>query len=95
MRPVEKRQQRSDRRAHGEGEGSERRERTAGMSDTILIRKCDGCGKVTAFDMNATVKHKREMQFMGQTVYEVPKSEIASHRANMGSCKCGKKGRQS
>lgn len=65
------------------------------MSDTILIRKCDGCGKVTAFDMNATVKHKREMQFMGQTVYEVPKSEIASHRANMGSCKCGKKGRQS
>lgn len=40
-----------------------------------LIRQCDKCGQTTAFDLDVTTKHRREMQMVGQTVREVPKEE--------------------
>ena len=48
------------------------------MSETnmALIRRCDGCGAMRAYDREASLKAKRAMAMMGQTVYEVPLCEL-------------------
>lgn len=57
------------------------------MKDEMaLIRKCDKCGMITAIDLDVTLKHKREMQMVRQTVHEVTKEEALKLWKNAGAC---------
>jgi hypothetical protein len=56
---------------------------TDGMA---LIRKCDKCGMITAIDLDVTLKHKRDMQMVGQTVMEVTRAEAMDLWKNAGAC---------
>lgn len=62
--------------------------RTSPPRCSALIRRCDGCQTVTAIDLDNTLKHKREMQLMGQTVYEVTEDEARTHFKSAGPCRC-------
>jgi hypothetical protein len=59
---------------------------------SALIRRCDGCQTVTAIDLENTLKHKMEMQLLGQTVYEVTEDEVRSQIKSAGPCRCSKGG---
>ena len=62
--------------------------RTSPPRCSALIRRCDGCQTVTAIDLDNTLKHKREMQLLGQTVYEVTGEEARTHFKSAGPCRC-------
>jgi hypothetical protein len=55
-----------------------------------LIRTCDGCGVVTAFDVDNIPEHKADMEMDGQTITEVTMSGLRSiqERGNIGPCRC-------
>lgn len=57
---------------------------------SALIRRCDVCRTVTAIDLDNTLKHKRRMQLLGQTVYEVTEEEARTHFRSAGPCRCEK-----
>ena len=60
---------------------------------TALIRTCNGCGTVTALDLDNTPDHWREMQWPGQTVKAVTEAEARQAWRNAGPCRCGVKER--
>ena len=60
---------------------------------SALIRRCDGCQTVTAIDLDNTLKHKRQMQLLGQTVYKVTEDEARTHFRSAGPCRCGQNAR--
>ena len=55
---------------------------------SALIRRCDKCQTVTAIDLDLTMKHKREMQMLGQTVSEVTEAEAMRLWRGAGPCRC-------
>lgn len=57
-------------------------------SKTALIRICDGCGVVTAVDMENTPGHKAEMYVRGQTIQEVTKEDALLIWKKAGRCMC-------
>lgn len=57
--------------------------------NTALIRICNGCGVVTAIDMDNTPEHKKDMELHGHTIYEV--SDAMTYWKTAGKCKCGEK----
>lgn len=61
---------------------------TRKAEQSALIRRCDGCQVVTAIDLDNTLKHKREMQMIGQTVYEVSEDDARTHFKSAGPCQC-------
>ena len=44
---------------------------------------------MTAIDLANTLRHKRQMQLLGQTVYEVTEEEARTHFRSAGPCRCG------
>jgi hypothetical protein len=62
--------------------------RTSPPRCSALIRRCDWCQTVTAIDLDNTLKHKRQMQMLGQTVYEVTEDEARTHFRSAGPCRC-------
>ena len=58
------------------------------MKRESLIRRCNTCQKVTAIDLDNTLGHKREMQMLGQTVYEVSHAEAMEMWKAAGKCRC-------
>jgi hypothetical protein len=58
-----------------------------------LIRRCDSCGIPTAVDLIGTAEHQREMQAIGETVYETTRAKaIFAWETKMGRCECRKNG---
>ncbi|MCK9571590.1 hypothetical protein M0R72_21750 [Candidatus Pacearchaeota archaeon] len=55
-----------------------------------LIRTCDGCGVVTAFDVDNTPEHKADIELYGGTVTEISMAELNSMRdsGRVGPCRC-------
>ncbi len=62
--------------------------RTSPPRCSALIRRCDGCQTVTAIDLDNTLKHKRDMQMLGQTVHEVTEDEAMRLWQGAGPCRC-------
>ncbi len=62
--------------------------RTSPPRCLALIRRCDGCQTVTAIDLDNTLKHKRDMQMLGQTVHEVTEDEAMRLWQGAGPCRC-------
>ena len=62
--------------------------RTSPPRCSALIRRCDGCQTVTAIDLDLTMKHKREMEMLGQTVSEVTEAEAMRLWRGAGPCRC-------
>ncbi|MCK9435005.1 MAG: hypothetical protein M0R32_09355 [Candidatus Cloacimonetes bacterium] len=55
-----------------------------------LIRICDICKNVTAIDLDNSIDNKKEMELPGQTVLEVPLTEIAERFKSASHCECKK-----
>ena len=55
---------------------------------SALIRTCDGCGMVTAIDLDAMPQYRAEMRMRGQTVREVDHETAMLAWKTAGPCKC-------
>lgn len=53
-----------------------------------LVRRCDGCGNITAIDLENTPENKEEMQYPGQTVYEVTQERAMDLWKTACKCAC-------
>jgi hypothetical protein len=54
-----------------------------------LIRRCNGCHRVTAIDVEDTPEHRRQMEMHGQTVEVVTRRKADMHWFEGGPCVCG------
>ena len=55
---------------------------------TAFVRLCNGCGIITAIDLDPTPEHWEEMSLEGQTVYVIPREEAIKRFKTAGKCKC-------
>jgi len=55
-----------------------------------LIRICDTCKKVTAIDLDNSIDNKKEMELPGQTVLEIPLTEMSEKYKSANQCECKK-----
>jgi hypothetical protein len=55
---------------------------------SALIRRCNGCRRVTAVDVEDTPEHRREMEMPGQTVEVVTRRDADMHWYEGGPCIC-------
>jgi hypothetical protein len=55
-----------------------------------LIRVCNTCKVVTAIDLDNSIDNKKEMEMPGQTVLEIPLTEMSEKYKSANRCECKK-----
>lgn len=64
------------------------RSETDQPEDRALVRVCDTCSAVTAFDLDASDENRLRMDRVGQTVRDVSKSECLRLWKTASKCRC-------
>lgn len=59
------------------------------LQNTCLVRKCNGCGAITAVSTVNDVAAYKRLRTPGTTISAVTKSKAAEAFSALSSCKCG------